>query len=71
MGHMLRFSGLLCLKVSQARVPSLASKLVEARRRWCTWHYRRGRIEMELKTDGSMRRAVSDCSTPTLSFSLY
>jgi hypothetical protein len=28
-------------------------------------------MKMKSKTDGSMRQAVSDSSTPTLSFSLY
>jgi hypothetical protein len=51
--------------------PSLASRLVEARHGWCTWHHRRGYVEMKLKTDESMRCAASDPSTPTLSFSLY
>jgi hypothetical protein len=51
--------------------PSLASRLVEARRGWCTWHHRRGGIEMKPKTNESMRRTASDSSTPTLLFSLY
>jgi hypothetical protein len=34
--------------------PSLASKLAEARRGWCTWHHRGGRVEAKRKTVGSM-----------------
>jgi hypothetical protein len=51
--------------------PSLASRLMEARCGWCTWHHRRGCVELKLKTDGSMRQAASDPCTPTLSFSMY
>jgi hypothetical protein len=51
--------------------PSLASTLVEVRRRWCMWHHRRGCIELKLNTDRSMRRAESDPTTLILSFSLY
>jgi hypothetical protein len=51
--------------------PSLASRLAKARREWCTWHHRRGCIEMKAKTDRSMWQAVSDSSTPILLFSLY
>jgi hypothetical protein len=51
--------------------PSLASRLAEARHGWCTWHHHGGRVEMKSKTDGSMRQATSDSSTPTLPFSLY
>jgi hypothetical protein len=50
---------------------SLASRLVEAQRGWCTWHHLEVHVEMNSKTDGSMRRAVSDSSIPTLLFSLY
>jgi hypothetical protein len=49
---------------------SMATRLAEAWRGCCTWHHRGGRVEMKLKMDGSMRRAASDSSTPTLSFSL-
>jgi hypothetical protein len=52
-------------------IPSLASRLVEVGRRWCTWHHHRGCVEMKLKTDGSMWWTASDSSTPTLLFSLY
>jgi hypothetical protein len=34
--------------------PSLASRLVVARRRWCMWHHHGGCIELKVKTDGSM-----------------
>jgi hypothetical protein len=50
---------------------SLASRLVEARRRCCTWHHHGGHMEMKLKTDGSMRRAASDPTTLILPFSMY
>jgi hypothetical protein len=50
---------------------SLASRLVEARRGWCTWHHHGGRVKIKLKTDRSRRRAASDSSTPTLPFLLY
>jgi hypothetical protein len=32
----------------------------------CTWHHRGGRVEMKLKTDGSMQQAPSDSCTPQL-----
>jgi hypothetical protein len=35
-------------------LPSLASRLVEARRIWCTWHQRGCCIELKLKMNGSM-----------------
>jgi hypothetical protein len=38
---------------------------------WCTWHHCRGCFEWKPKMDGSMRRAASDSSTPTLPLSLY
>jgi hypothetical protein len=38
---------------------------------WCTWHYHEGCVESKLKTDGSMRRAVSNPATFTLPFSVY
>jgi hypothetical protein len=41
---------------------NLASRLVEAQHRWCTWHHRRGCVELKLKTDGSMRQVTSDPS---------
>jgi hypothetical protein len=70
-GHVARSSCLLHLEASRDRVSSLASRLVEARHRWCTWHHRGGHVEMKAKTNGSMRRAASDSSTATLSFLLY
>jgi hypothetical protein len=60
MGHASRSSGLLRLKISQTRVFSMASRLVEAQRGWCTWCHCEGCVEMKLKTDGSMRRGTSD-----------
>jgi hypothetical protein len=51
--------------------PSLASRLAETWCIWCTWHHHRGRIELKLQPDGSMRLATSDYYTPTLPFSLY
>jgi hypothetical protein len=50
---------------------SLASRLVEAQRGWCTWHHRGGHVQMKPKMDGSMWRAALDSSTLTLPFSLY
>jgi hypothetical protein len=51
--------------------PNPASRLVEAPRKWCTWHHHGGRVEMKLKMDGSMWWAPLDPSTPTFLFSLY
>jgi hypothetical protein len=34
--------------------PSLASRLVEVWRRWCTWQHPGSRVEMKLKTDESL-----------------
>jgi hypothetical protein len=68
--HTLRSSGLLRLEASRARV-SQALRLVEAQHGWCMWHHHKGHVEMKLKMDGSMRRALSESSSPTLSFSLY
>jgi hypothetical protein len=34
--------------------PSLTSRLVQARRRWCMWHQCGGCVELKLKTDMSM-----------------
>jgi hypothetical protein len=72
-GHASRFSGLLHVEESQGTVSQYGLKTGRdaARRGWCTWHLRGGRVEMKLKTDESMRRAALDFSTPTLSFSLY
>jgi hypothetical protein len=39
---------------------SLALRLVEVRRVWCMWYPHGGYVEVKLKTDGSIRRAVSD-----------
>jgi hypothetical protein len=50
---------------------SLTSRLADVLHRWCTWHHHGGRVEIKLKTDVSMRWAVSDSATPTLLFSLY
>jgi hypothetical protein len=55
-GHALKSNGLLRLEASQYRVPSLASRLMEARRGWCTLYHRRGCVELKLKTDGSIDR---------------
>jgi hypothetical protein len=52
--HASRSSVLLHLEASQARFPSLASRLAEPRHRRCMWHHRGGRVEMKLKTDESM-----------------
>jgi hypothetical protein len=62
-----------CFTWKQVRLgfPSLASRLVEARHGRCTWHHHRGHVEMKPKIDGSMRRAASNCSIPTLTFLLY
>jgi hypothetical protein len=49
---------------------SFASKLERSNGGWCTWHYHKSHVEMKPKTDGLMRRAASDSSTPTLLFSL-
>jgi hypothetical protein len=38
---------------------------------WCTWHYHGDRVELKLKTDGSMRWAVSDPSTLKSPFLVY
>jgi hypothetical protein len=46
----------------------MASRLMEARRGWCTWHHCGGGVELKLKTDESMRWAASDPSTPILPF---
>jgi hypothetical protein len=35
-------------------VPSLASKLADARCGWCTWLHRGGRVEVKQKMTGSM-----------------
>jgi hypothetical protein len=43
---------------------NLASRMAEARRRWCTWHHHGGHMEMKSNTDGSTRWATLDSSTP-------
>jgi hypothetical protein len=62
-----------CFTWKQVRLgfPSLASRMVEAWCRWCTWHHRRSCMEMKLKTNGSIRWAASDPATLTLPFLLY
>jgi hypothetical protein len=62
-----------CFAWKQVRLgfPSLASRLAEGQRQWCTWHHRGGCIRMKLKTDGSMQRAMSDPATLHLPFSMY
>jgi hypothetical protein len=62
--HALRSSGLRCLKVSRVMVSQ--STLKTGRGAAWTMH-----VEMKPKTDGSMRWAPLNSSTPTLSFSLY
>jgi hypothetical protein len=51
--------------------PILASRLTKVWHGWCMWHHCGGRMEIKLKTDGSMRWAASDSSTPTLPFLFY
>jgi hypothetical protein len=51
--------------------PSLVSRLLQARRRWCTWHHHRGHTRIKSKMDESMRWAALDPTTLTLSFLLY
>jgi hypothetical protein len=70
-GHASRSNGLLHLEASQARVPNLASRLLEAWHGWCTWHHHGGRVQMKLKMDRSMQLVASDSSMPSLPFSLY
>jgi hypothetical protein len=62
-----------CFTRKQVRLgfPSLASRLVEARRIWCTWHHHGGLVEIKLKTDESMRWTASNPTTPNLPFLLY
>jgi hypothetical protein len=67
-GHASRSTDLLHLKASRARVPSLPQNWWRSDDGWCTWHHHRDCVKMNLKTDGSMRRATSDFSTPTLPF---
>jgi hypothetical protein len=70
-GYASRSSGLLTWKQVKLGFPNLASRLAEARCRWCTWHHRGGCLEMKLKMDMSMQRTASDSSTPTLPFLFY
>jgi hypothetical protein len=70
-GQASRSNGLLCLEEVGLGFPSLASRLVEAWHIWCTRHHYRGCVELKLKTDESIRWAVLDPATLTLSFSLY
>jgi hypothetical protein len=70
-GHASRSSGLLHWKQVGLGFSNLTSRLVEAQHRWCTWHHRRGCVELKLKTDGSMRQVTSDPSMQTLPFLLY
>jgi hypothetical protein len=51
----------VCFTWKQVRLwcPSLASRLVEARHRWCTWHHHGGRVEIKLNTDESMQRLAT------------
>jgi hypothetical protein len=51
--------------------PSLASRLVEAQRGWCTWDHNEGCVELKLKTDESIRRTALDSSIITLPFFMY
>jgi hypothetical protein len=47
---------MVCFTWKQIRLGflSLASRLVEARRGWCTWHHRGGHVKVKQKTIGSM-----------------
>jgi hypothetical protein len=58
-GHALRSSSLLSVEATLARVSQSGLKAG------------RGCVGGKLKTDGSMRRAVSDPATPPLPFSMY
>jgi hypothetical protein len=62
-GHASGSSGLLQLETSRARVSQSSPKTGGG-----VWHHHGGRVEMKSKTDGSMQRATSDSSTPTLLF---
>jgi hypothetical protein len=60
------------MKMAQSTRRDLAACfIVKVRRGWYMWQHHRGCIELKLKTDGSIRRAVLDLSTLTLSFSVY
>jgi hypothetical protein len=59
-GHALKSHSLLCLEASQARVSQSSLRLVEVRRRWCTWHHRESRLEKKPRMDGSMRWAIRE-----------
>jgi hypothetical protein len=56
-------------KQVRLRFPNLPQNWRMSDGGWCTWHHHGGRVKMKLKTDGSMRRAASDPSTPTFPFS--
>jgi hypothetical protein len=67
-GHTLRSSGLLPVEASQVRISQFSLKTGGGA--VCTWHHHRGCVEDKLKTDESMRWAMSDPATLTLPFSL-
>jgi hypothetical protein len=54
-GHASRSNGLLHLEASRARVPNLASRLLEAWHGWCIWHHHGGRVQMKLIATGCIR----------------
>jgi hypothetical protein len=62
-GHALRSSGLLRLEASRERVSQLGLKTSVGVARMCMWHHNGGCVELKLKTNGSIRRAVSDPAT--------
>jgi hypothetical protein len=70
-GHVSRSSGLLHREVKQVGVgfPSLPQNWQRGDDGWCMSHHRGGHVKIKPKTDGSMRWAASDSSTPTLPFS--
>jgi hypothetical protein len=49
--------------------PSLPQNWRRSNDGWFMWHHHGGDVKMKSKTDGSMRQAASDPSTPNLSFS--
>jgi hypothetical protein len=66
-GYASRSDDLFRLEASRARVFQYG--LIAGG--WCTWHHHRGCVGIKLKMNGSMRRAASDPTTLTLSFSMY
>jgi hypothetical protein len=68
-GHTSRSSGLLRWKQVGLGFPSLPQNWRRSDDGWCMWHHHEDHIKMKSKMDESMRRVVSDSSTPTLSFS--